>query len=285
MKGNWGSAILLYVVSCVLYVPYGILNRGGAIAGLAVLLLIFVYLPINFGLLRTFLAFARDKRPLTIEGLFCAFNNTYYWKAIGTGLLSGIYTFLWTLLLIVPGIIKGLSYAMALYIVSDNPEIGCDEAIERSMAMMRGHKMRLFLMQLGMIGWSLLSLLTLGIAMLWIVPYYQTVFANFTLKSRPNTKRPGMRLKEQPIAPAIGTEKTGPRSNAISRSCFFVLSEDSGKSKRQPHLPLPLVRIRSLFRRQIAGIACQAQNPCGSDTAPLLLEPTEHPVRCDSPLH
>lgn len=107
MKGNWGSAILLYVVSCVLYVPYGILNRGGAIAGLAVLLLIFVYLPINFGLLRTFLAFARDKRPLTIEGLFCAFNNTYYWKAIGTGLLSGIYTFLWTLLLIVPGIIKG----------------------------------------------------------------------------------------------------------------------------------------------------------------------------------
>ena len=169
MKGNWGSAILLYVVSCVLYVPYGILNRGGAIAGLAVLLLIFVYLPINFGLLRTFLAFARDKRPLTIEGLFCAFNNTYYWKAIGTGLLSGIYTFLWTLLLIVPGIIKGLSYAMALYIVSDNPEIGCDEAIERSMAMMRGHKMRLFLMQLGMIGWSLLSLLTLGIAMLWIV--------------------------------------------------------------------------------------------------------------------
>ena len=63
MKGNWGSAILLYVVSCVLYVPYGILNRGGAIAGLAVLLLIFVYLPINFGLLRTFLAFARDKRP------------------------------------------------------------------------------------------------------------------------------------------------------------------------------------------------------------------------------
>lgn len=147
MKGNWGSAILLYVVSCVLYVPYGILNRGGAIAGLAVLLLIFVYLPINFGLLRTFLAFARDKRPLTIEGLFCAFNNTYYWKAIGTGLLSGIYTFLWTLLL-----------------------------------MMRGHKMRLFLMQLGMIGWSLLSLLTLGIAMLWIVPYYQTVFANFYLE-------------------------------------------------------------------------------------------------------
>ena len=50
------------------------------------------------------------------------------------------------------------------YIVSDNPEIGCDEAIERSMAMMRGHRMRLSLMQLGMVGWSLLSLLTPGIA-------------------------------------------------------------------------------------------------------------------------
>lgn len=66
-----------------------------------------------------------------------------------------------------------------------------------------------------------------------------------------------MRLKEQPIAPAIGTEKTDLEAMQFRGPVFFALSEDSGKSKRQPHLPLPLVRIRSLFRTQIAGIACQ----------------------------
>ena len=90
-------------------------------------------------------------------------------------------------------------------------------------------------------------------------------------------------LKNSQSPPRSALKKQDLEAMQFRDPVFFVLSEDSGKSKRQPHLPLPLVRIRSLFRRQIAGIACQAQNPCESDTAPLLLEPTGQPVRGDVP--
>ena len=90
-----------------------------------------------------------------------------------------IYTFLWALLLVVPGIIKSLSYALAPYILADNPELKADEAINRSMEMMKGHKMDLFLIILGYVGLALLSLIALGIPLLWLYPYYQVVLAKF----------------------------------------------------------------------------------------------------------
>lgn len=87
-------------------------------------------------------------------------------------LLIMIFTFLWTLLLIVPGIIKSLSYSLAPYILADNPELTANEAINRSMQMMQGHKMDLFLIVLGYAGFALLSILALGIPLLWLYPYY-----------------------------------------------------------------------------------------------------------------
>lgn len=95
---------------------------------------------------------------------------------------------LWTLLLIVPGIIKGLSYSMAPYILLDNPELTPMEAINKSQEMMRGHKMDLFLMQLGFVGWILLSFLTLGIALFWVGAYYDTVFAKFYMELKEEMK-------------------------------------------------------------------------------------------------
>ncbi len=184
MKGNWGSAVL---VTLLLILIYAICGAGSADEDhitpqmIALVLLIFIYLPVEFGVLKMFLGFARGEESLSPSGLGGAFNGTYYWKAIGTSILVGIYTFLWTLLLIVPGIIKGLSYSMSLYIIAENPEMGAEAAIKRSMEMMRGYKMKFFLMQLGYIGWVILSAVTLFIGLLWIIPYYQTVFANFYL--------------------------------------------------------------------------------------------------------
>ena len=184
MKGNWGAAIIVTLLFVLIYAICGAgssdkNNSWMSIISLAAL--IFVYLPVAFGMVKMFLEFARDGRKPEPAGLIQAFNATYYRKAIGASVLVGIYTFLWTLLLIIPGIIKSLSYSMTLYIVAENPETGYNEAIERSMAMMQGYKMKLFLMQLGYLGWTLLSAFTLFIGMLWIAPYYQTVFANFYL--------------------------------------------------------------------------------------------------------
>lgn len=68
---------------------------------------------------------------------------------------------------------------MTYYIALDNPELGANECIERSMKMMKGHKGKLFLLDLSFIGWILLALLTLGIGLLWVNPYMKTARSHF----------------------------------------------------------------------------------------------------------
>ena len=87
--------------------------------------------------------------------------------------------FLWSLLLVVPGIIKGYAYSQAFYLLNDNKKLGYKEALEESEKMMDGHKWELFVLQLSFIGWSLLAVLTCGIGFLWLTPYMNTTLANY----------------------------------------------------------------------------------------------------------
>ena len=96
-------------------------------------------------------------------------------------LLVYLYTILWTLLFIVPGIIKGLAYSLTPFIVKDNPQLSPNQAINLSMKMMKGHKFDLFYLYLSFIGWIFLAILTLGIGLLWVIPYMQTSMAAFYL--------------------------------------------------------------------------------------------------------
>ncbi len=83
------------------------------------------------------------------------------------------------MLLYIPGIIKSYSYAMTYYIAQDEPELSAEKCICKSMDMMKGHKMELFLLDLSFIGWILLCILTGGIALLWVEPYYLSARAAF----------------------------------------------------------------------------------------------------------
>ena len=94
-------------------------------------------------------------------------------------LLQSLYVLLWSLLLIIPGIIAGYSYAMTEYILAEHPELTAGEAIDCSKQMMSGNRWRLFCMQFSFIGWNLLSALTLGIGSLWVRPYQQAATAAF----------------------------------------------------------------------------------------------------------
>lgn len=115
--------------------------------------------------------------------------NKYYGRYLTGAILITIFTFLWTLLLIVPGIIKSLSYSMTYYIMRDNPELSALDAIAESQKMMKGHKMELFLLQLSFMGWVLLAIITIMIGMLWLMPYMYTAQAVFyeKLKSENNS--------------------------------------------------------------------------------------------------
>ena len=96
-------------------------------------------------------------------------------------ILPTIYIVLWSLLLLVPGIIKSFSYAMTNYILIDHPDLSVNEAITHSRHMMNGNKWRFFLLNLSFIGWGILCILTLGIGFIWLVPYMEATFAKFYL--------------------------------------------------------------------------------------------------------
>ena len=103
-----------------------------------------------------------------------------YWKnALLTSFLQTLYQLLWSLLLIVPGIMASYSYAMTPYILAEDPTLSATEAITLSKSYMVGNRWRLFCMQFSFIGWNILAVFSLGIGMLWVVPYEQAAMAEF----------------------------------------------------------------------------------------------------------
>ena len=175
LKGNWKPVV---VFTLVYNLVMGVAQFIGSTSDLvSILISLFILVPLAYGYNVAFLDFKRTGEVVKIEQLFDGFKD--YSRVVLTGLLQGIYIFLWTLLLIVPGIIKSLSYSQTNYILKDYPELKNNAAIELSMAMMKGRKFDYFCLILSFIGWILLGILTLGIGFLWISPYIATASAHF----------------------------------------------------------------------------------------------------------
>ena len=98
-------------------------------------------------------------------------------RALWLEILIGIFVFLWSLLLIVPGIIAAYRYSQACYIMLDNPDMSALECITASKNLMRGHKWEKFVLDLSFILWRLLCIIP--IAMFWVDPYYSVTCANY----------------------------------------------------------------------------------------------------------
>jgi len=118
----------------------------------------------------------RGQQP-KLETIFSGFQK--FGTTLLLNLLMTIFVLLWTLLLIIPGIIASFRYAMAWYILHDNPEIRAIDAIRQSKAMMQGYKGQLFLLYLSFIGWFILCILSFGIGFLWLLPYIQSSSSAF----------------------------------------------------------------------------------------------------------
>lgn len=174
LTGKWQPAVIfsLVYVAIVLVINY-VGTKNDYISFLSMLLLY----PLQYGAAVAFLGFKRTGVDVKIGDMFVGFND--YGRVFVTLLLQTLYIVLWSLLLVVPGIIKAISYSQTIYILKDNPELKFNGAIERSMAMMEGHKMEAFLLGISFIGWLLLGVLTLGIGMLWVTPYMSTAYAHF----------------------------------------------------------------------------------------------------------
>ena len=120
---------------------------------------------------------SRGEETGGVETLFACFQQ--FWRFFLAHLLMNLFTFLWSLLFIIPGIIAGYSYSQTIRIMLDNPKISPLEAITASKQLMRGHKLQYFILELSFLGWAYLSVFTLGLLGIWLNPYMDVTFANY----------------------------------------------------------------------------------------------------------
>lgn len=199
LRGNWAPVVvaaIVYVVVCIIFLAVGdwntISKKVPALAafvpstfgikaileGCGWIVSLFIVIPLEFG-------FCNSMRVLYEEADYNATSNMFrfatdnYLHIVWTGFLMTLKVLLWSLLLIIPGIIKAYAYALTPYIVVEHPEMSASEVLSESERLMEGHKFDFFWLQLSFIGWFILSLLTLGIGFFWLEPYCQTSIASF----------------------------------------------------------------------------------------------------------
>ena len=172
-KDKWGIAIATFLIYALII---GIVQGSAETYPFINLILLLISGPLSLGITKFTINISRNQEA-RIEQLFEGFSN--FGTSTGAYLLTVLFTLLWTLLLIIPGIIAALSYSMTFYIIADDDSIGAMDAIDKSKKMMYGHKWKYFRLLLRIVGLSLLCILTLGIGFLWLLPYAQVSTAKF----------------------------------------------------------------------------------------------------------
>ena len=169
-KDQW----LIGVVFC-LVVSAIVGAAGGILPGIGALV---VTGPMFYAQKYAFLAQAREGRTVDLNDAFIGFKNDFGGTLL-IGLLSGLFIFLWSLLLFVPGIVKAYAYSLAYYVKADHPEYGWRECLDESQRLMMGHKWEKFVLDLSFIGWSIVGSLCFGVGTLWVMAYMAATEAEY----------------------------------------------------------------------------------------------------------
>lgn len=187
LSGKWGMAVLGNVLYALLWYSFlAFLGSAaffmsvkqpspawGALVNLPVCLLSGAFV---VGFMGFFLGIAQEAEA-RLELLFVGFQR--FFKSFVAYFFYGLFVYLWSLLLVIPGIIAAISFSMAFFCIADDEECGPFEALGRSRQMMKGNKWKFFCLQWRFFGWALLATLLGGIGWLWLVPYMSTAYAKF----------------------------------------------------------------------------------------------------------
>ena len=199
LRGTWAQAIvatfIVFVLDvlldcCVLVFNLmgnkGVFGDGawaypvqvGAMSLTLLLVMFFLVLPLLANYINSFssLCYKSDKSLLAKMKSFSIDDSLHVSSGI---LVMSIITSICSMVLIVPGVIASLALFLTPYLLNDYPDLSVIQTLRLSNKMMKGHKMRLFKLQLSFVGWILLSMLTLGIGLLWLLPYMMTTMAAF----------------------------------------------------------------------------------------------------------
>ena len=163
LKNNLGEAILVSLIySIALSILASVAGIGALLFG-SLALICYYYCLIQ----------ASINNKFKIDDLFKPIDGTSLGSRIALSVLKNLYLSLWSLLFIIPGIIKSYSYMLAELISLQHPEMTASECITESRRLMDGHKMNMFVLRLSFIGWDLLCILTFGIGYIFLNPYIQ----------------------------------------------------------------------------------------------------------------
>ena len=182
LKNNWGLAIgIIIVCTLISSIPNLLVeidSESFAISVIIPIITLVITGPLTIGQCKFFINLANRSNP-KFSDLWYGFNNML--RAIGVTLLVGVIVFIGTILFIIPGIILAFMYSQVYYIMAENPEMSIMNCLKESSRIMKGHKMDLFILELSFLGWGILMVITLGIAGLYVLPYYNATLTNFYL--------------------------------------------------------------------------------------------------------
>jgi uncharacterized membrane protein len=230
LKGAWGGMAYTYFIYFLIFLPCNIFSLLGTILNsddfasfyyiqiffdkympdiaplipvinnILTIAVLLVAGPFALGFAGFFLKRLRGEQ-IAVENIFDGFKR--FFPSFLLWFFTTLFTVLWSLLLVIPGIVKALGYSMAFYIMYDDPEIKPLEALKKSQIMMKGYKTQYFLLELSFIGWMILAALPFGIGFLWLYPYMNLSIANFyeNLKRNQENGRQANQPASQPKPP------------------------------------------------------------------------------------
>jgi uncharacterized membrane protein len=167
--GIFENTWLMVLVACLIH---------SLILGVSSIVAIIVGGFLTYGLYHIILQLVRgQKEKVDLADLFS--GSEHFSDLLVLYLLQTLFTILWTLLFIIPGIVKSYAYSMAFYIKHDHPDYDWRRCLDESQRYMKGYKWQLFCLDFSFIGWMLLGLLCCGVGLLWVIPYQATAHANF----------------------------------------------------------------------------------------------------------
>jgi len=191
-----GTAILIILLVFVIGLVLGLLSRIPFIGYVLPVAGIFITTVLGVSVSGAYISIYKDQ-PASVGEVIsnCGVN---YWRKLGGMLWMALWVYLWSLLLLIPGIVKSYAYSMTRYILADCPNVTATEALKLSMRMTNGHKGKLFVMHLSFIGWILLSALTLYILMIvYVGPYMEATTAGYYVELRDEALAKGIIRPEE----------------------------------------------------------------------------------------
>lgn len=171
--GNtWLIAVVVILIQGALSYSVNVIPGVGQIAT------ILISGPMAYGVASMFIKQTRTGEPMNIPDIFNGFRDDFS-NTFLIGLMTTLFTMLWSLLFVIPGIVKAYSYSMAMYIKNDNPDYDWRKCIDESQEMMSGHKADLFMLDLSFLGWMIVGTLCAGVGVFWVNAYMSAAHAQF----------------------------------------------------------------------------------------------------------